>query len=66
MNYLITLMSSEVKELQKRNKNKKLVKTCHHYYLATDDYEAMKIVAQMRGYNFDTFYKKCASGVIPV
>lgn len=63
-NFLIILQTSEVKELRKRNKNHRLVKTCgHKYYMCNDDWDALYIVARMRGHDANTFYHKCVEGL---
>lgn len=63
-NFLIILQTSEVKELRKQNKNHRLVKTCgHKYYMCNDDWDALYIVARMRGYDANTFYHKCVEGL---
>lgn len=63
-NFLIILQTSEVKEIRKQNKNHRLVKTCgHKYYMCNDDWDALYIVARMRGYDANTFYHKCVEGL---
>lgn len=60
---MITLFDHEVKELIKQNKNHNLTRTCHHYYMCNDDYEAILIVAEMRGYDVASFQKYCLEGM---
>ena len=60
---LITLNKEEVRELIRQNKNHKLKRTCHHYYMSNDDWIAMRVIAEMRGYDVDTFYRKCIEGL---
>lgn len=60
---LITLNKQEVRELIRQNKNHKLKRTCHHYYMSNDDWIAMRVIAEMRGYDVDTFYRKCIEGL---
>lgn len=66
---MIKLYPSEVAELIKQDKHFNLSKTqrtrAHRkkYYLPNDDYEAMKVVAEMRGYELDEFYHKCVEGL---
>ena len=60
---MITLNKQEVRELIRQNKNHKLKRTCHHYYMNNDDWIAMRVIAEMRGYDVDTFYRKCIEGL---
>ena len=60
---LIQLLKPEVRELIRQRKNRRLVKTCHHYFLPNDDYEAIAVVAAMRGYDITEFYQKCVEGL---
>lgn len=61
---LISLLPNEVAYLISLGKNKKLKRTCHHhYYMANDDYDAMKVIAKMRGYDFNIFYNTCVEGM---
>lgn len=63
LNGLIKLNKSEVKTLLKKNKHCRLVRTCRWYYVCNDDYDALKTIAQMRGYDYECFYNKCVNGL---
>lgn len=61
---MITLFPEEVAELQKQNRNHRLVKTVgRHYYMCDDDWLALQIVAEMRGYDTNTFYRTCVKSL---
>ena len=66
---MIKLLNTEVTELARQKKHYNLVKTqgSHRgrkkYYLKNDDYEAMAVIANMRGYDLNTFYHNCVEGL---
>ncbi len=60
---MIKLEKPEVKALLKKNMNQRLVQTRRQHYVCNDDYDALRLVAQMRGYDYESFYKNCVNGL---
>lgn len=60
---MITLLPIEVQQLKKLGINKKLVRTCNKHYMCNDDWAALRVVAKIRGYDPNDFYRKCVEGM---
>ena len=64
-NFVVRITDSERKVVQKENKRNRLVKAggrkrgkAATYYLLNDDWESLRIVADLRGYKDKTYYNR--------
>lgn len=60
---MIKLLDTEISELIHQNRHHNLVRTVHHYYVKNDDWYALHLIADMRGYDWKIFRDMCVEGL---